>query len=257
MGKDSHHMLQAVSRQYLESMEQSFCPFELEPSWYEVLKEELQKPYMTELASFIELERNKSLSVFPPASLIFNAFRMTPFDRVKVVIVGQDPYHGPGQAHGLCFSVPQGVPPPPSLQNIFKELQADLSIEPPKHGCLISWAQQGVLLLNATLTVRQGEPLSHYGRGWERFTDLVLQKICERNQPVVFVLWGKSAQEKGRHFVEDKRDRNKYALLTAAHPSPLSAHNGFFGCRHFSKINEFLSSHGLTPIDWHLASEFR
>jgi uracil-DNA glycosylase len=213
----------------------------LEASWIEVVQDELAKPYMLDLAAFIKEERKRA-TVFPPKELVFAAMNKTPYDKVRVVIVGQDPYHGPGQAHGLCFSVPQGISHPPSLQNILKELQEDLGIPIPKHGCLEKWAEQGILLLNATLTVRQGEPLSHARRGWEQFTDAVIQKVAEKKDPVIFVLWGKNAEAKCKNI------RHPHIVLKAAHPSPLSAHNGFFGCRHFSKINSFLA----TPINWGL-----
>jgi uracil-DNA glycosylase len=195
----------------------------------------------------VEQERSGSIPIYPPKELVFNAFWQIPFDKVKVLIMGQDPYHGPGQAHGLCFSVPVGVPPPPSLQNIFKEISSDLGLPIPKHGCLLKWAAQGVLLLNATLTVRQGEPLSHHGKGWERFTDAVIAALCEREDPVIFVLWGKNAQDKCKRI---KGMHSPHAVFTAAHPSPLSAHQGFMGCRHFSKINEQLENWGKSPIDW-------
>ena len=228
----------------------TFTPFTLEPSWQDKLKDELQQPYMAELAAFIEREYATSpSSIFPPKNLIFNAFYQTPFDHVKVLIMGQDPYHGPGQAHGLSFSVPKGVKPPPSLQNIFKELETDLKIPKPSHGCLLSWAKQGALLLNATLTVSQGEPLSHHGRGWERFTDAAVKKLAERSDPVIFVLWGKSAQDKCR-FLREGAIPSRHFILTAPHPSPYSANNGFFGCRHFSKINDLLKQQGKEPIDW-------
>jgi uracil-DNA glycosylase len=230
----------------------SITPFLLEPSWQEKLKEELQEPYITELAAFNEKEYSFSpASTFPPKDLIFNAFKQTPYDKVKVLIMGQDPYHGPGQAHGLSFSVPLGVKPPPSLQNIFKELEADLHLPRPNHGYLLSWAKQGVMLLNATLTVSRGEPLSHHGRGWEKFTDATVRKLAERDDPVIFVLWGKSAQDKCR-FLKEGLYQNRHVILTAAHPSPYSANNGFFGCRHFSKINDILQKWGKQPIDWML-----
>lgn len=225
-----------------------FRPFLLEPSWQKVLEDELTKPYIAQLAAFIERQYASGAAVYPPKDLIFNALRMTPYDKVRVVIVGQDPYHGPGQAHGLSFSVPKGVPLPPSLQNIFKELNADLQVPMPSHGCLISWAEQGVLMLNATLTVMDGQPMSHHNKGWELFTDAIIAKLCERKDPVIFVLWGKSAQEKCRHIFAVK-DGN-HVLLKAPHPSPFSAHQGFFGCRHFSKINEILISQGQAPINW-------
>ncbi len=228
----------------------TFSPFVLEPSWQHKLEQELQEPYIADLAAFVEKEY-ATQTVYPPKELIFNAFYQTPFDNVKVLIMGQDPYHGPGQAHGLSFSVPKGVKPPPSLQNIFKELEADVHIPKPNHGCLLSWAKQGVLLLNATLTVRQGEPMSHHGRGWERFTDAAVRKLEERKDPVIFVLWGKSAQDKCR-FLREEGIPSRHFVLTAAHPSPYSANNGFFGCRHFSKINEYLEKQGKTPIDWSL-----
>lgn len=222
--------------------------FELEPSWQKALEQDLDQPYLSHLAAFVERERAGNVPVYPPKELVFNAFYKTPYDKVSVVIMGQDPYHGQGQAHGLSFSVPRGIPLPPSLQNICKEITADLSVEAPEHGCLLSWAEQGVLLLNATLTVRQGEPLSHSGKGWEQFTDVVIDRLAEREDPVIFVLWGKYAQEKCRRLKEGSH----HFILTAPHPSPLSAHNGFFGCRHFSKINELLVNQGKKPIDWKL-----
>lgn len=216
------------------------------------MQEELNHPSMVELAAFIEREYALSPKpIYPPKELIFNACSQTPFQQVQVVIIGQDPYHGPGQAHGLSFSVPKGVPPPPSLQNIFKEIQTDLGLPIPNHGCLLAWAKQGVLLLNSTLTVRQGEPLSHHGRGWETFTDIIVRKLQEREDPVIFVLWGKSAQDKCR-FLRQPGTSSHHFVLTAAHPSPYSAANGFFGCRHFSKINEILQQQGKEPICWAL-----
>ena len=214
-------------------------------SWLEVLRNEFEAPYFSALKDFL-VEEKKRYQVYPPGPLIFNAFNSTPFDQVKVVILGQDPYHGEGQAHGLCFSVPHGIKPPPSLINIFKELQSDLGIPLPLHGNLQSWAAQGVLLLNATLTVRANTPLSHSGKGWEIFTDNVIRKISEKKEHVVFLLWGKHAQSK-----ETLIDLNKHHVLKAAHPSPYSA-NGFFGCRHFSQTNELLKLHGLPEIDWRL-----
>lgn len=236
-------------------MSGTFTPFVLESSWQSALADELGKPYLIELAAFIEKEYAKANdSIYPPKNLIFNSFSYTPFDQVKVVIVGQDPYHGPGQAHGLCFSVPKGISTPPSLQNIYKELKEDLNIPPATHGCLIQWAKQGVLLLNATLTVSRGEPLSHHGKGWEQFTDCVIRKLLQRKDPVIFVLWGKSAQDKCR-FVKEHMANNQSShpvMLTAAHPSPMSAHNGFFGCKHFSKINQILVQQGKSQINWKL-----
>lgn len=226
--------------------------FELEPSWEKVLGNHLKEPYISSLAAFVEKERAFGASVYPPRDLVFNAFNKTPYDQVKVVIMGQDPYHGPGQAHGLSFSVPHGITLPPSLQNIFKELAADVGTTMPTHGCLSTWSEQGVLLLNATLTVRQGEPMSHHGKGWEHFTDAVIAKLCERKDPVIFVLWGKSAQEKGRNIQSWSTSGAKHTVLTAPHPSPFSAHSGFFGCKHFSKINEMLVKQGKRPIDWQI-----
>jgi len=216
----------------------------LEKSWHEKLKNEISQPYIQELKAFLEQEKKDGKIIYPPEPLIFNAFLQTPFDKVKVVISGQDPYHGAGQAHGLSFSVLPGVTPPPSLKNIFKELETDLGIPRPSHGCLISWAQQGVLLLNATLTVRAGEPRSHYGKGWERFTDAVIDILAQRPDPLVFLLWGKSAQEKCHKVLG-----SHHAVFQSAHPSPYSA-DKFFGCRHFSKANEFLKKNGKEPIDW-------
>jgi uracil-DNA glycosylase len=212
----------------------------IEKSWHEKLKEELQKPYIQELKNFLEKEKVEGKIVYPPEPLIFNAFLQTPFDKVKVVIMGQDPYHGAGQAHGLSFSVPRGITPPPSLKNIFKELAADVAIPTPEHGCLMSWAQQGVLLLNAILTVRAGEPKSHDGIGWEQFTDAVIDLLAQKKERLVFLLWGKSAQDKCHKVLG-----THHLVLQAAHPSPYSAQN-FFGCRHFSKANAVLSK----PIDW-------
>jgi len=219
--------------------------YQFDKKWKELLKQDLLSPYVTELVSFLDNE-HASQTIFPPKDLIFNAFNLTPYEKVKVVIMGQDPYHGPGQAHGLSFSVPQGIPLPPSLKNIYKELNADLGLPIPNHGCLTSWAEQGVLLLNATLTVRKGEPLSHHGRGWERLTDAVIAKLCEREDPMIFVLWGKSAQEKCGSIESHPR----HIVLKAPHPSPFSAYQGFFGCRHFSKINDHLLKLGKEPINW-------
>jgi uracil-DNA glycosylase len=223
----------------------------MEASWLDRLSPEFEKAYMRELESFLASEISSGAVIYPPYELIFNAFCQTPFEEVKVVIIGQDPYHGPGQAHGLSFSVPKGVPLPPSLQNIFKELKDDLKVPTPPHGCLIDWAKQGVLLLNATLTVRADQPKSHHGKGWEIFTDKVVQFLCERKDPIVFLLWGKSAFDKFQHIESSKATR--HLVLTAPHPSPLSAHSGFLGCRHFSKTNEFLQSIGKRPIDWKIS----
>lgn len=222
---------------------------QLAKNWHEKLRDEIKKPYIQELKTFLKREQEAGAFVFPPESAIFYAFGMTPYDDVNVVIMGQDPYHGPGQAHGMSFSVPCGVKTPPSLQNIFKELQDDVGISPPQTGCLTSWAKQGVLLLNATLTVRARQPKSHYGKGWEQFTDAVVEKLAQREKPLVFMLWGKSAQEKCDRALADTH----HVVLTAAHPSPYSANNGFFGCRHFSKANEWLKKWGRSPIDWQIS----
>jgi len=219
----------------------------IEASWKEVLKGEFSKDYFQQIPLHIKTEKSQGKVIYPPGSLIFNAFNTTPFDKVKVVILGQDPYHGKGQAHGLCFSVQHGVPPPPSLLNIFKELQEDIGIEIPHHGNLTHWAQQGVFLLNASLTVRAGEPMSHSKIGWAAFTDTVIKKISEQKKNVVFLLWGKFAQEK-RVLI----DETKHFILRSVHPSPLSAYGGFFGCKHFSKTNEYLVSKGIDPVDWSL-----
>ena len=219
---------------------------QIESSWKEVLAEEFKASYFHELKTFL-VEEKKKHTVYPPGSLIFNAFNHTPFDKVKVVILGQDPYHGSHQAHGLCFSVQLGVPAPPSLVNIFKELQNDLGIPIPSHGNLEKWSNQGVMLLNATLTVRANQAGSHQGKGWETFTDSVIRKLSEKRSGIVFLLWGRYAQAKQALI-----DANKHHILKAAHPSPLSAYNGFMGCRHFSKTNEILEKQGLTKIDWNL-----
>jgi len=224
----------------------------IERSWFEALEGEIQKPYILKLKEFLLGERREGYTIFPPTHLIFKAFLLTPFEQVKVVIVGQDPYHGVGQAHGLCFSVQRGVGMPPSLKNIYKELERDLGIVPARHGCLEKWARQGVLMLNATLTVRAGQPQSHCGRGWERFTDAVIEKLCVARgggRPLVFILWGSFARKKLENIVG--LCRGCYAVLKAAHPSPYSA-KGFFGCCHFSKTNEFLQKWGEKPIDWSL-----
>jgi uracil-DNA glycosylase len=223
----------------------------MEASWHQQMADEIAKPYIAQLKEFLSKEKSAQKVIYPPDPLVFNAFLYTPFNQVKVVIIGQDPYHSPGQAHGLCFSVPCGVPLPPSLKNIYLELQQDLGIPPPKEGCLFAWAKQGVLLLNATLTVRSGEPKSHYGMGWERFTDAIVSKLIQREDPIVFVLWGKSAQEKMEAILQNRK--TPHAALMAAHPSPFSAYSGFFGCRHFSKVNELLEKWGKTPIDWRMS----
>lgn len=216
----------------------------IEDSWYDQLKNEFDKDYFLKLKDFL-VEERKTHTVYPPGSQIFSAFNFTPFDKVKVVILGQDPYHGPGQAHGLCFSVPYGVKPPPSLVNIYKELKTDVGFSIPSHGNLEAWAKQGVLLLNATLTVRANTAGSHQNKGWEIFTDKVISTISQNRENVVFVLWGRYAQAK-----EVLVDKSKHYILKAAHPSPLSAFNGFFGCKHFSKINDFLTQKAIEPINW-------
>jgi uracil-DNA glycosylase len=226
-----------------------FTAFLLEPSWQKVMQEELKKTYIIHLAAFLKQERAKTQSIYPPEELVFNALSQTPYSNTKVVIVGQDPYHGPGQAHGLSFSVPKGIPLPPSLQNIYKELATDLGINKPNHGCLLKWAKQGVLLLNATLTVRDAEPLSHHNKGWERFTDAIIKELAKKKEPIVFILWGKNAVKKCEDVPELAQNR-QHTILKAAHPSPFSAHSGFFGCRHFSKTNELLVKQGMPPIDW-------
>ena len=222
----------------------------IEDSWKNQLIEEFNKPYFTELKKFL-VEEKKDKIIYPPGSQIFNAFNFTPFDAIKVVILGQDPYHGKGQAHGLCFSVPQGITQPPSLKNIFKEIHADLGLDIPVHGNLESWARQGVLLLNATLTVRAGQAGSHQGKGWEEFTHSVIRKVSEKKEGVVFLLWGRFAQDK-----EALINTQKHLVLKAAHPSPFSAYNGFFGCKHFSKTNEHLQKIGKEPVDWSVKSLF-
>lgn len=230
-------------------MQKTQLPFELESSWQAVLQEELSKEYMQKLREFLDQEYAAGACVYPPHDLIFNAFNQTPFEKVKVLIVGQDPYHGEGQAHGLAFSVPEGIKTPPSLKNIFKELQTDLGVSVPTSGCLEKWAKQGVMLLNTTLTVRDGEPLSHVGQGWERFTDAVIAKLAARQDPVIFILWGKSAQLKVFQ-IQANSIKSSHLILQAAHPSPLSAHNGFLGCRHFSAVNQQLMKCGKNPISW-------
>ncbi|MHC5350748.1 uracil-DNA glycosylase [Metapseudomonas furukawaii] len=219
----------------------------LEASWKDALRDEFDKPYMAALGEFLRQEKAAGKVVFPPGPLIFNALNSTPLDKVKVVIIGQDPYHGPGQAHGLCFSVQPGVPTPPSLQNIYKELKRDLNIEIPSHGYLQSWAEQGVLLLNTSLTVEQARAGSHAGAGWQPFTDRVIEVVSQRQPKLVFLLWGSHAQSKERLI-----DPTKHLILKSAHPSPLSAYRGFLGNGHFSRCNKFLAQHGLEPIDWSL-----
>ena len=217
---------------------------QIEETWKQVLQPEFDKDYFAALTDFVRQEYHTT-TVYPPGSLIFNAFNLCPFEKVKVVIIGQDPYHGPGQAHGLCFSVNDGVQMPPSLQNIFKEIHDDLGSPIPSTGNLTRWAEQGVLLLNATLTVRAHQAGSHQRRGWEEFTDAVIRKLAEEREHLVFILWGAYAQKKGAFI-----DRSKHLVLTSVHPSPLSAYHGFFGNHHFSRANAYLAEHGLSPINW-------
>ena len=219
----------------------------IDPSWKKVLASEFEQPNFAAIKQFILTEKQKGKKVYPPGSQIFNAFNLTPFDQVKVVILGQDPYHGPGQAHGLSFSVPQGIHQPPSLINIFKELKSDLNIDAPLHGNLESWAKQGVLLLNAVLTVNDSEAASHKNAGWEKYTDAVIKAISDHKEHVVFILWGRFAQNK-----EALIDTKKHCVIKSAHPSPLSAHAGFFGSKPFSKTNTYLREHGIKEIDWKL-----
>jgi uracil-DNA glycosylase len=216
----------------------------IEEQWGIALKDEFDKLYFSELKAFL-IEERKKYRIFPPGTLIFNAFNQTPFDKVRVVLLGQDPYHGFGQAHGLCFSVPQGIPKPPSLMNIFTELQSDLGIPIPSHGDLTSWVSQGVLLLNATMTVRENQAGSHQGKGWETFTDAAIMQLSKLRDGLIFVLWGNYAIAK-----KEIIDRSRHFILTAPHPSPLSANRGFFGCRHFSQINNLLKQMGKEPINW-------
>ena len=219
----------------------------IEESWKRILKDEFEKEYFKGLIQFIKTEKAAGKIIYPPGSLIFQAFDKTPFEKVKVVILGQDPYHNPGQANGLSFSVPDGIRKPPSLVNIFKELKNDLGLEIPESGNLERWTEQGILLLNASLSVRQGEPGSHGRAGWVHFTDEVIKKISDEKRNVVFLLWGSFAQAK-----ESLIDQSKHFILKAPHPSPLSAHRGFLGCKHFSKTNELLMQEGIQPVDWKL-----
>lgn len=217
----------------------------IENSWKRVLSEEFEKPYFVELRNFLQNEKAAGKIIYPPGSLIFNAFNSTPFDKVRVVILGQDPYHGVGQAHGLCFSVQYGIKPPPSLMNIYKELKEDVGIEIPNHGNLQHWTAQGVFLLNAILTVEANKPASHQKRGWEEFTNAVIQKLSKEREGLIFLLWGNFAQQKSNLI-----DERKHTILQAPHPSPFSAHSGFFGCKHFSKVNTILTQRNEPPINW-------
>jgi uracil-DNA glycosylase len=214
-------------------------------SWKTALKAEFEKPYFAELKRFLQAEKAAGKTIYPPGSLIFNAFNSTPFDQVRIVILGQDPYHGPGQAHGLCFSVQHGVKPPPSLVNIYKELQSDVGITLPTHGCLQSWTTQGVFLLNAILTVEANKPASHQKRGWEEFTNAAIQQLSLQREGLIFMLWGNFAQQKAALI-----DERKHTILKAPHPSPFSAYTGFLGCGHFSKANAFLTARGEAPVNW-------
>jgi uracil-DNA glycosylase len=222
----------------------------LDASWLDVLGKEFDQPYMRQLKAFLQQQKNSGKVIYPPGAQWFSAFNDTPFDKVRVVILGQDPYHGPDQAHGLCFSVLPGVKVPPSLANIYKELASDLGITQPNHGCLTSWAKQGVLLLNATLTVEQADAGAHQGKGWEQFTDQAIRAINDQSEAAVFLLWGSYAQKKGAFI-----DQSRHLVLKSVHPSPLSAYRGFLGCKHFSATNNYLQQHGRQPIDWQLPSE--
>jgi uracil-DNA glycosylase len=224
-----------------------FARVKLDPSWKARVGGYFDRPEMQRLSEFLRTELRNGKTIYPPPRRIFAALDATPFEQVKVVVLGQDPYHGPGQAHGLCFSVQPGVPPPPSLQNIFAELQRDLAIARPQHGCLLPWAQQGVLLLNAVLTVEHGLAGSHQGKGWEGFTDHVIDELNRARDGLVFMLWGSYAQAKGKLI-----DARRHLVLKAPHPSPLSAHRGFIGCGHFSAANQWLREHGQSQIDWRL-----
>jgi uracil-DNA glycosylase len=219
----------------------------LEPSWKARIGDYLERPQMRSLADFLRAEKRAGKVIYPPGPEIFAAFAHTPFDAVRVVILGQDPYHGPDQAHGLCFSVRPGVPPPPSLQNIFKEIKRDLGIAAPDHGCLTPWADRGVLLLNSVLTVERSLAASHQGKGWEGFTDAAIDALNREREGLVFLLWGSYAQRKGQLI-----DASRHCVLKSVHPSPLSAHRGFLGCGHFSAANRYLEAHGQAPIDWSL-----
>lgn len=240
-------LTQPESRDAFESKAEIKSEIKLEPSWKLTLHAEFAKPYMQELRAYLKTRIDSGAKIYPKPSEYFNAFAHAPFDSVKVVILGQDPYHGPGQAHGLCFSVRPGVPTPPSLVNIFKELKTDVGFRPVDHGYLMPWADQGVLLLNAVLTVEAGLAAAHQGKGWEQFTDQAIQALNEKRERIVFILWGAYAQKKGKFI-----DRQKHFVIEGPHPSPLSASRGFFGSRPFSKTNEYLQAHDIAPIDWQL-----
>lgn len=222
----------------------------LEDSWKQRLGPEFEQPYMRQLKQFLQQRKSAGARIYPPGSLIFNALDSTPFESVRAVVLGQDPYHGPGQAHGLCFSVQPGVQTPPSLKNIYQAMQRDLGTQPASHGCLQAWAERGVLLLNAVLTVEAGQAGSHQGKGWERFTDRIVELLNQERDHLVFMLWGSAAQRKGAVV-----DESRHLVLRAPHPSPLSAHRGFFGCKHFSRANQYLEQHGLEPVDWSLPQD--
>ena len=234
----------------LDASEKNSREIKLEAGWRDALANEFASDYMQQLRQFLLQQKASGKRVFPAGHEIFNALNTTAFDDVKVVVLGQDPYHGPGQAHGLCFSVQPGVAIPPSLQNIYKELAADVGFRPPSHGCLTHWAQQGVLLLNSVLTVEAGRAASHQGKGWERFTDSIIGLLNAQRQNLVYMLWGSYAQTKGAII-----DRSKNLILQSPHPSPLSANRGFFGNHHFSRANEYLKQQGIDPIDWQLPEQ--
>jgi len=229
-------------------------PATLDASWREALADEFAAPYMADLKRFLVARKDAGARIFPRGNDWFNALALTPLPAVRAVILGQDPYHGPGQAHGLCFSVLPGVRPPPSLVNMFKELREDIGFAPPGHGYLAHWARQGVLLLNSVLTVEMGQAGAHAGKGWERFTDAVIARVAAQAEPVAFLLWGSHAQKKAG-FVQDVAQGGRHLVLRAPHPSPLSAYNGFFGCRHFSRANDFLAAQGRGTIDWTLPAD--
>lgn len=226
----------------------SYKEVNIEDSWKSVLKAEFEMPYFLEISRFLKKEKALGKTIYPAGPYIFNAFNSTPFQKVKVVIIGQDPYHGEGQAHGLCFSVQKGIKPPPSLVNIYKEMKSDLGLEPPSHGCLQSWAEQGVFLLNAMLTVEKDLPASHQKIGWQNFTDAAIKKLSEERTNLVFILWGAFAQQKALLI-----DNTKHLVLKSPHPSPFSADKGFFGSKPFSKTNQWLESKGITSVNWQLA----
>lgn len=230
----------------MKTLDQSLKDYLIDSSWKKLLKPEFEKEYMHELEAKLRVAYQEKV-IYPRPADIFAAFNLTSFDKIKVVIIGQDPYHGPNQAHGLCFSVQPGIKVPPSLANIYKELQSDLGLNMPKHGCLKSWAENGVLLLNALLTVEDGKPMSHKNFGWEKFTDHVIDLINEKKENIVFMLWGSPAHSKAKNV-----DPQKHYVLKSVHPSPLSSYRGFFGCKHFSLCNQFLESKGIKPVDWSL-----